>query len=95
MYLKKIKGPRTITLPDGTILSRADLPAAATRRWVASRKALVVKAVRHGLISRDKALERWDLSGEELDGWTRAVENHGEIALKATSVQRFRQIPDV
>lgn len=95
MYLKKIDGPRTITLPDGSTLSRADLPPAATRRWVASRKALVVKAVQYGLIARSDALERWSLSEEELDSWTRAVDNHGEIALKATSLQRFRHTPEV
>ncbi len=45
MYLKKVDGPRQVTLPDGSILSRADLPPDQTRRWVASRKAIVVKAV--------------------------------------------------
>jgi len=58
MYLKRVDGPRQITLPDGSILSRADLPPPDTRRWVASRKAVVVKAVVHGLISRDEALGR-------------------------------------
>lgn len=90
MYLKKVEGPRTVTLPDGSTLSRADLPPAATRRWVASRKVLVVKAVLHGLIPREEALVTWGLSEEELDSWTLAVETHGERALKATSVQRFR-----
>ena len=46
MYLKKVDGPRTITLPDGRVMSRADLPPAETKRWVASRKAAVVRAVR-------------------------------------------------
>ena len=58
MFLKKIDGPRAVTLPDGMVLTRADLPPAPTRRWVASRKALVVKAVEHGLITRAEALER-------------------------------------
>ena len=90
MYLKKVDGLRTVTLPDGRVLTRADLPSASTRRWVASRKALVVRAVQYGLMPREEALKTWDLSEEELDGWTRAVEAHGEIALKATSVQKFR-----
>ena len=50
MFLKRVDGPRQVTLPDGSILSRADLPPADTRRWVASRKAVVVKAVQYGLI---------------------------------------------
>ena len=56
MYLKKVDGPRQVTLPDGVILSRADLPPADTRRWVASRKAIVVKAVIYGLLTQAEAL---------------------------------------
>ncbi len=91
MFLKKVDGPRAVTLPDGSVLTRADLPEPGVQRWVASRKAAVVKAVRHGLVSRDEVLDRYALSGEELDGWMSAVERHGESALKATAVQRYRQ----
>ncbi|APX25267.1 MAG: DUF1153 domain-containing protein [Rhodobacteraceae bacterium] len=90
MYLKKVDGPRAITLPDGTIMTRADLPPVETRRWVASRKAAVVRAVHHGLLSEAQAMERYGLSVEELEEWMRAVASHGEEALKATLVQRFR-----
>lgn len=92
MYLKKVEGPRTVTLPDGTIMSRADLPEPGVRRWVASRKAAVVKGVAHGLISRQSALEMYDISDEELTEWEKAVDKHGERALKATSVQKYRQL---
>jgi len=91
MFLKRVNGPRMVTLPDGSILSRADLPPADTRRWVASRKAVVVKAVTAGLISADEACRRYGLSAEELEAWCAAVARHGEQALKATAVQRFRQ----
>lgn len=91
MYLKKIDGPRAVTLPDGTIMTRADLPPPSTRRWVASRKAAVVRAVDHGLISRAEALTTWELSEDELDSWQEAVHRHGEAALKATALQRYRQ----
>lgn len=91
MYLKKIEGPRAVTLPDGTILSRADLPPTGTRRWVASRKAVVVRAVQHGLIPRDHALERYDLTDEEFDSWCSAVQLHGIDALKVTAIQKYRQ----
>lgn len=91
MYLKKVDGPRAVTLPDGSVMTRADLPDPGVRRWVASRKAAVVRAVRFGLITREDALGRYSLSGEELDAWRLAVENHGEAALKATAVQRYRQ----
>jgi hypothetical protein len=81
-----------VTLPDGTILTRADLPPPDTRRWVASRKAVVVKAVIHGLIPEAEALERYALSEEEFALWRQAVETHGEKALKVTSIQKYRQL---
>ena len=92
MYLKKVKGPRAITLPDGTVMTRADLPDPQTRRWVASRKAAVVKAVEGGLLTAEEARETYALSEEELEAWHLAVERHGENALKATSIQRYRQL---
>lgn len=91
MYLHKVDGPRTVTLPDGRVLSRADLPPRDTSRWVASRKAVVVQAIAAGLITRDWALSRWDLSEDELAQWQEAMSLHGEVALKATYLQRYRQ----
>ena len=91
MYLRKVEGPRSVTLPDGTIMTRADLPSPNTRRWVASRKAAVVRAVTTGLIGRKEALERYSLSDEEFNEWETAVAEHGESALKATALQRYRQ----
>jgi hypothetical protein len=92
MYIRKVDGPRQVTLPDGTILTRADLPPPDTRRWVASRKAVVVRAVVHGLIPLSEALERYALSEEEFALWRDAVERHGEKALKVTSIQKYRQL---
>jgi hypothetical protein len=93
MYLRKVQGPRAVTLPDGSVMTRADLPPADTLRWVASRKAAVVRGVTTGLISRAEALERYRLTDEELDSWSAAVAQHGEAALKATRLQSFRQLP--
>ncbi|MGI9389067.1 MAG: DUF1153 domain-containing protein [Boseongicola sp.] len=76
MYLKKVNGPRAVTLADGTVMTRADLPDARTRRWVASRKAAVVRAVICGLISREDALKHYNLSDEEFDAWHALVERH-------------------
>ena len=67
MYLKKVDGPRQVTLPDGSILCRADLPAVDTNRWVARRKAVVVKAVQHGLLTLSDTLERYALSEGHLE----------------------------
>jgi hypothetical protein len=94
MYLRKVDGPRSVTLPDGTIMTRADLPPADTVRWVASRKAAVVRAVAAGLISRETALKTWALSEEEFQSWMEAVAQHGEDALRATALRHYRQ-PEV
>jgi hypothetical protein len=92
MFLKKVDGPRAVTLPDGTIMTRADLPSAQTRRWVASRKAAVVRGVLYGLITRGEAMSRYALSEEEFSAWVSAVADHGEDALKATSLKKYRQL---
>ena len=67
------------------------VPGPDTRRWVVSRKAAVLRAVRFGLLTREEALDLYDLSDEELDDWQSLVEEHGETALKATKIQRYRQ----
>ena len=92
MYLKKVDGPRAVNLPDGTVMTLADLPSKTTRRWVASRKAAVVRGVLYGLITQAAAQERYSLSDEEFAAWVRAVSEHGEEALKATSLQKYRQL---
>ena len=92
MYLKRVDGPRQVTLPDGSILSRADLPPPDIRRWVASRKAVVVKAVIYGLIPEAEALERYAISAEEFALWRSAVERHGDGALKVTAIRKYRQL---
>jgi hypothetical protein len=91
MFLRKIDGPRSVTLPDGTIMTRADLPPTDTRRWVASRKASVIKAVGAGLLTRAEALDQYSLSDDEFSEWETAVAEHGEAALKTTALQRYRQ----
>ena len=77
MHLKKVDGPRAVTLPDGTMMTRADLPPPETRRWVASRKAAVVSAVDSGLISRRTAFENYVLCEEEFADRESVVLVHG------------------
>jgi len=90
MYLRRTTRPRIVTLPDGRVLSLADLPPRNTR-WVASRKAAVVAAVTHGLLPRQEALDRYGLSEEEFDGWIAAMERHGVRGLRVTAVQNYKQ----
>ena len=91
MFLKKVDGPRAVTLPDGSMMTRADLPPSSTQRWVASRKAAVVRGVLYGLITQSEAKQRYGLSEEEFAGWISAVAEHGEEALKATALKKYRQ----
>jgi len=81
-----------VALPDGTILSRSDLPSVKTMRWVARRKATVVTAVAAGMISREEALEMYNISGEEFDGWVKAMTSHGRSGLRVTKLQEYRQL---
>lgn len=71
-------------------LSMSDLPPRDTKRWVASRKAAVVAAVRQGLLTDEEACERYALSLEELDSWRGALEEHGVGALRTTRIQLYR-----
>ncbi|MDX1780498.1 MAG: DUF1153 domain-containing protein [Thalassovita sp.] len=85
MYLKKVDGPRAVRLPDGSVMTVADLPSSATRRWVTSRKAAVVRGVVYGLIKKEDALQRYALSEEEFQQWASAMSTHGEKGLRVTA----------
>jgi hypothetical protein len=75
----------------GRIPSLADLPPPETRRWVARRKALVVAAVRAGVLELEEACRRYSLSAEEFAAWAQAIDRHGPTALRVTRLQQFRQ----
>ena len=90
MYLRKGLGPRVVTLPDGTQMTRADLPPPGTTRWVARRKAAVVRGVESGLISIDEAIGRYGLSQEEYASWAEMASTFGTDALKTTRLQLYR-----
>ncbi|MFT5638610.1 MAG: transposase-like protein [Paracoccaceae bacterium] len=91
MFIRKGKGPVFVSLKDGSKMSRADLPPAATRRWVASRKARVVLAVEAGLLDQSEACKTYGLSQEELSDWCNKARAHGEVALKTTATQKYIQ----
>ncbi len=66
------------------------LPPANTTRWIASRKAEVVKAVENGVMTIDDALERYGLSLEEFCGWQRKLERDGVPGLRIKWLQHDR-----
>jgi len=92
MFLRKVEGPRSVTLPDGNIMTRADLPPPNTQRWVASRKIAVVRGVLYGLITLPDAMKLYGLSEEEFNSWVSAVADHGTDALKVTALKKYRQL---
>jgi hypothetical protein len=68
----------------------SELPSPDTKRWVVRRKAVVVQAVRNGLISLQEACRRYNLSVEEFLAWQRAIERHGIPGLRVTRLQIYR-----
>ncbi len=72
-------------------MTRADLPPANTQRWVASRKAVVVRGVLYGLISTSEAKTRYGICDEEFNSWVAAVADYGDDALKVTTIKKYRQ----
>ena len=71
-------------------LTMDDLPPPDTKRWVTRRKAIVVKAVRTGLISLDEACRRYTLSVEEFLSWQALLDRHGLKGLRSTRTKDYR-----
>ncbi|MDX6750248.1 DUF1153 domain-containing protein [Geminicoccaceae bacterium 1502E] len=72
-----------------------DLPPPDTRRWVARRKAQVVRAVRAGLLTLEQACGRYGLTLEEYASWERLIDRHGVSGLRVTRLQSLRSPPPV
>src|ERR671920_432896 len=76
--------------PDGSVLTLADLPPPGAQRWVASRKAIIVAAVRGGLLSMSDACARYRLTTEEFLNWQAQVDRNSLQGLRTTRVQEYR-----
>ncbi|HYL34053.1 MAG TPA: DUF1153 domain-containing protein [Stellaceae bacterium] len=76
----------------GPVLSLDSLPPSQTKRWVIRRKAVVVAAVRAGVISLEEACKRYTLSIEEFLAWQRLVDSHGLPGLRVTRLQDYRSL---
>src|SRR5215204_6388969 len=81
---------RRVLAPDGSVLTLADLPPPDAQRWVASRKAIVVAAVRGGLLSMSDACARYRLTTEEFLNWQTQVDRDGLQGLRTTRIQEYR-----
>lgn len=67
------------------------LPPPDTKRWVVSRKAIVVDAVRKGHISLADVCARYSLTEEEIRSWMKLSERGGSRALRVTRLQDYRR----
>ncbi len=92
MLMKRNTGPVSVNMPDGTILTRSELPPVNTTRWVARRKATVVRAVAAGMITRDEACDMYALSVEEFDNWLASMAKFGRGGLRVTKIQKYKQL---
>ena len=92
MLIKRIDGPVSVKMPDGTVLTRSDLPPLNTTRWVARRKATVVRAVAAGMLTREEACDMYALSIEEFDNWLSAMAKFGHGGLRVTKIQKYKQL---
>jgi hypothetical protein len=70
-----------------------ELPAPNVKRWTIRRKAAVVIAVRNGVLTREEACRRYELSEEELLSWEQSFEAHGLPGLRSTRLQHYRGRP--
>jgi hypothetical protein len=55
------------------------------------RKAVVVAAVRGGLLSLEEACSRYTLTVDEFLSWQASIEQHGFAGLRCTCIQQYRQ----
>ena len=80
--------------PDRSVpasVSEADLPPADTKRWVTRRKAVIIAAVRSGVITLEETCRRYGISAEEFASWERLVDRHGIPGLRTTRIQHYRE----
>jgi len=68
----------------------AELPPPDVKRWTIRRKAAVVAAVAVGVLTREEACRRYQLSEEEFLSWQQAFEAHGLRGLRSTRLQQYK-----
>ena len=80
--------------PAGNLLSLANLPPPAPKRWNVRRKAEVVAAVIGGLISLDEACHHYTLTIQEFLVWQHAMDRFGPAGLRGVQNPHHRANPE-
>jgi len=75
----------------GNVITPVDLPSPATVRWTPNKKAIVVRAVRGGLVPLQEALDRYGMREREFLIWEHGLKDDGVVGLKVTHFQRRRR----
>ena len=68
----------------------AELPPPDVKRWTIRRKVAVVTAVAVGVLTREEACSRYQLSEEEFLSWQQAFKVHGLRGLRSTRLEEYR-----
>lgn len=76
--------------PTARYLTIDDLPDPKTKRWVPRRKAEVIHAVRGGLLSKDAAMNKYNLTNAEFSEWESHYTSNGMKGLRVTRLQEYR-----
>lgn len=90
MTARKVQRPKAVVGPTAQLLTLADLPDPKTRRWVPRRKAEVVHAVKGGLLSKEEAMARYNLTLPEYREWETLYAAHGVEGLRTTRLNDYR-----
>lgn len=85
--------PKLPTVRDlrGDVVTPMDLPSPDTAHWTPNKKAIVVRAVRAGLISLEDALKRYHMEQSEFMLWEQGLKDGGADGLKSTHFQRRKR----
>ena len=75
----------------GNVITPNDLPSPTTVRWTFNKKAIVVCAVRGGLVTLEHVLDRFHMTEKEFSIWEEGLKNDGSQGLKVTHFQRRRR----
>ena len=73
----------------------ADLPSSYATRWNAARKAAVVRAVRAGVLTFEKAKAIYRLSSAEFYSWQRLFDTEGADELLAKAARGNDSVPEL
>ena len=95
--VEQSRRPKQVLGPLGSVLTMGDLPPPNVKRWIAHRKAIIVCAVRGGLITLEEVVDRYGITQEEFLSWERLLDEHGLLGPHATrrpgSMNRPASVP--